>query len=134
MSIATIDFGPAPLKLDSLRRTLLAMPGVVEEMPFGPSALVYKILAMKMFALISWNEQPLRINLKCDPTYALFLREQYAAITPGYHMNKQHWNSITLDGTVAPAKLMALIEDSYQLVVQKMTRKDRQRLLYLSSS
>ena len=112
---------------------LLDMPGVTEDMPFGPSALVSKILAVKMFALISWNEDPLRINLKCDPVYALFLREQYAAIKPGYHMNKQHWNTITLDDSITEEKLTSMIEDSYQLVTQKMTRKDRQRLLYLSS-
>lgn len=110
------------------------MPAVTEEMPFGPAALVYKILAAKMFALISWNEVPVRINLKCDPSYALFLRQQYAAIKPGYHMNKQHWNTITLDGSIAEIKIASMIEDSYQLVVQKMTRKDRQRLRYLSSS
>lgn len=102
-------------------------------MPFGPTALVYKILAAKMFALISWNEDPLRINLKCDPMYALFLREQHAAIKPGYHMNKRHWNTITLDGTIEERKIVSMIEDSYRLVVQKMTRADRRRLLYLTS-
>jgi len=121
------------LKLDSLRDLLLNMPAVAEEMPFGPAALVYKILELKMFALISWNEDPLRINLKCEPTYALFLREQYEAIVPGYHMNKQHWNTIILNGTIEEPKIVSMVEDSYQLVVQKMTRKNQQRLLYLSS-
>ncbi len=121
------------MKLDSLRTMLRDMPGVVEEMPFGPAALVYKILALKMFALVSWNEEPVRINLKCDPSYALFLREQYAAVRPGYHMNKQHWNTVTLDGSIDEAKVVSMIEDSYELVVRKMTRKDRQRLTYLTS-
>jgi len=104
------------------------MPAVAEEMPFGPAALVYKILELKMFALISWNEDPLRINLKCEPTYALFLREQYEAIVPGYHMNKQHWNTIILNGTIEEPKIVSMVEDSYQLVEQKMTRKNQQRM------
>lgn len=120
------------MELDSLRTMLRDMPGVVEEMPFGPAALIYKILALKMFALVSWNETPVRINLKCEPSYALFLREQFAAVTPGYHMNKQHWNTVTLDGSIVEAKIVSMIEDSYQLVVQKMTSKDQQRLRYLS--
>ena len=125
--------GAAKLKLETLRTMLLEMPGAIEDMPFGPAALVYKILELKMFALVSWNEDPLRINLKCDPTYALFLREQFAAIRPGYHMNKQHWNTVILDGSVSEDVLASMIEDSYKLVVQNMTRLDRQRLVFLGS-
>ena len=121
------------MKLETLRTMLLEMPGAIEDMPFGPAALVYKILELKMFALVSWNEDPLRINLKCDPTYALFLREQFAAIRPGYHMNKQHWNTVILDGSVSEDVLASMIEDSYKLVVQNMTRLDRQRLVFLGS-
>ena len=121
------------MKLETLRTMLLEMPGAIEDMPFGPAALVYKILELKMFALVSWNEDPLRINLKCDPTYALFLREQFAAIRPGYHMNKQHWNTVILNGSVSEDVLASMIEDSYKLVVQNMTRLDRQRLLFLGS-
>ena len=121
------------MKLETLRTMLLEMPGAIEDMPFGPAALVYKILESKMFALVSWNEDPLRINLKCDPTYALFLREQFAAIRPGYHMNKQHWNTVDLDGSVSEDVLASMIEDSYKLVVQNMTRLDRQLLVFLGS-
>jgi predicted DNA-binding protein (MmcQ/YjbR family) len=128
-----IAAGPEKLKLETLRTMLLKMPGAIEDMPFGPAALVYKILEVKMFALVSWNEDPLRINLKCDPTYAMFLREQYAAVSPGYHMNKQHWNTIILDGSVSEDEIASMIDDSYHLVVQNMTKLEQQRLFFLSS-
>jgi predicted DNA-binding protein (MmcQ/YjbR family) len=128
-----IAAGPEKLKLETLRTMLLKMPGAIEDMPFGPAALVYKILEARMFALVSWNEDPLRINLKCDPTYAMFLREQYAAVRPGYHMNKQHWNTIILDGSVSEDEIASMIDDSYHLVVQNMTKLDQQRLFFLAS-
>lgn len=93
----------------------LTKPGAEETTPFGPDTLVYKV-GGKLFALTSPDEFPARINLKCDPERAITLRDEYAAILPGYHMNKRHWNTLVLDGTL-PAKLVReLIDHSYALV------------------
>lgn len=104
----------------------LSLPQVAETTPFGPDVLVYKV-AEKMFALAIPDEFPARINLKCDPDRALELRDRHENIIPGYHMNKKHWNTLILDGSL-PAKLVReLIEHSYQLVAASLparTRKD----------
>jgi predicted DNA-binding protein (MmcQ/YjbR family) len=99
----------------------LSKPGAEETTPFGPDTLVYKV-GGKMFALASPDDFPSSINLKCDPERALMLRDEYAAITPGYHMNKRHWNTLVLDGSV-PAKLVReLIDHSYALVVASLPK------------
>ena len=79
----------------------LSKPGTTASYPFGEGTLVLKVLD-KMFALISEDSKPLRINLKCDPEDALALRKQYTAITPGYHMNKKHWNTLEMNGSLPP--------------------------------
>jgi predicted DNA-binding protein (MmcQ/YjbR family) len=101
--------------LESLRAYLLAKEGSVEEQPFGPDALVFKVKD-KMFALIAWREDPLSITLKCDPEEAQVLRRMYAAVQPGYHMNKRHWNTVTLDGSVPADEVHYMIDSSYALV------------------
>lgn len=93
----------------------LGKPGAEETTPFGPDVLVYKV-GGKMFGLTSPDDFPASINLKCDPDRALLLRDQYPAITPGYHMNKKHWNTIVLDGSVPSSLLRELIDHSYELV------------------
>ena len=113
--------------LKELQTYVLAFKGAGEETPFGPEALVYKV-AGKMFALISWTDDPLTISLKCDPDEALFLREHFPAITPGYHMNKRHWNTVTLDGSVPEDDLRYMIDQSYRLVVKGLPLKIRQTL------
>ncbi|MFX8633212.1 MmcQ/YjbR family DNA-binding protein, partial [Acinetobacter baumannii] len=81
-------------------------PGVEETLPFGPDTLVFKV-KNKVFLLISLDAQPLRFNVKCDPTYALELREEYPdTILPGYHMNKKHWNTIVVNGVLSKKLLM----------------------------
>jgi predicted DNA-binding protein (MmcQ/YjbR family) len=94
----------------------LSKPGAEETMPFGPNALVYKV-GGKMFALTSPDDFPAWLNLKCDPERSLELRDHYAAITPGYHMNKRHWNTVLLDGSVPSELVRELIDHSYDLVV-----------------
>ena len=116
------------MKLDSLRTYLLTKNGVTEEQPFGPDALVFKVVG-KMFALIAWQETPLRINLKCDPDLALTLRARYRAVIPGYHMNKKHWNTIILDDTIPEGEVLGMIDHSYMLVVKGLKKADRQKLL-----
>ena len=115
------------MELETLRKTLLKKKRATEETPFGPEALVYKVMG-KMFALISWEANPLRINLKCDPDFALALRDQYPAITAGYHMNKKHWNSVVLDGSISESQLIDMIDDSYDLVVKGLKRVEKETL------
>jgi predicted DNA-binding protein (MmcQ/YjbR family) len=112
---------------DTLCVYLESKPGTRRDMPFGPDALVFKVLD-KMFALVAWQKDPLTISLKTDPVDAVILRKQYKAITPGYHMNKKHWNTITLDGSVPDDEIRLMIDESYDLVVQGMTRAKQSQL------
>ena len=112
---------------DSLCTYLESKPGDRRDMPFGSEVLVFKVLH-KMFALLAWQEDPLTITLKVEPVEALILRQQYSAVRPGYHMNKQHWNTVTLDGSIPEEALKQMIDDSYNLVVRGMTRADQARL------
>ncbi len=113
--------------LDALRERLNARPGASEDMPFGPDALVFKVKG-KMFALVSWRADPLRISLKCDPFEAEALRDEFDAIGPGYHLNKRHWNTVILDGSVPDFLLQHLIDQSYSLVVSKLKRSEQASL------
>lgn len=112
---------------DEAREYLLAMPATEECQPFGPDALVYKV-GGKMFALlmIGESEPVARLNLKCDPGRARELRETHDAIGPGYHMNKRHWNTLVLDGSLPPALVAELIEHSRALVVAGLPKRVRE--------
>ncbi|MBW8012584.1 MAG: MmcQ/YjbR family DNA-binding protein [Chloroflexi bacterium] len=112
---------------DSLRAYCLAKKSTSAGYPFGEGTLVLKVLT-KMFALIMENSQPLRMNLKCNPEDAQALRAEHKAIEPGYHMNKEHWNTLILDGSLPDALVAELIDHSYDLVVQGMKKVDRERL------
>jgi predicted DNA-binding protein (MmcQ/YjbR family) len=101
---------------DELRRWCLARPGAREEFPFGERVSVFKV-GGKMFALSMLGQRPLRVSLKCDPELASGLRAAHAAIEPGYHLNKRHWNTVTLDGSLADEMVLDMLEDSYDLVV-----------------
>jgi predicted DNA-binding protein (MmcQ/YjbR family) len=105
----------------------LSQPHATEETPFGPEVLVYKV-GEKMFALTDPGDFPPTMNLKCDPDRALDLRDRHASIRPGYHMNKRHWNTVTLDGSLPATLVHELIEHSYQLVVQGLPKKVREAL------
>lgn len=100
---------------------------VTESFPFGESTLVFKVVE-KMFALLDL-EFPLSINLKCDPEKALELRNHHPEITPGYHMNKKHWNTVAMEDFYDEALLKSLIDHSYNLVVEKLPSKDEKLLL-----
>src|SRR3954454_1669227 len=110
-----------------LKRSCLAMPGAAEEFPFGPNTSVFKVEG-KMFALSQLAGRPLSVSLKCDPELARSFREAYEAITAGYHLNKRHWNTIVLDGSVPEEMVLEMIEDSYDLVVASLS-KAKQRAL-----
>ena len=105
----------------------LSLPEAVEETPFGPDVLVYKVCG-KMFAATSPDDVPSRINLKCDPDKALDLRDKYEGIIPGFHMNKKHWNTILLDGEIPSELLKDLTKHSYDLVVASLKKADRERI------
>ena len=110
------------MDFETLRKYLFDKPGATEEFPFGPSAMVFKVKG-KMFALIAVEKTPLRINLKCDPELALHLRAAYSAVQPGYHMNKKHWNTITIDGSLPDEEIVTMIDDSYDLVVKGLGKR-----------
>jgi predicted DNA-binding protein (MmcQ/YjbR family) len=99
---------------DALRRWCRACPGATEEFPFGDQPSVFKV-GGKMFALSALESRPLRVSLKCEPELGEGLRATYPAIQPGYHLNKRHWVTITLDGSVPDETLFELLEDSYDL-------------------
>jgi len=105
----------------------LAQKAAEETTPFGPDVLVYKVCG-KMFALAIPDDVPPRVNLKCDPERAEELRDEYEAIIPGYHMNKRHWNTVILDGTLPEALVRELIDHSYELVVRGLRKADREGL------
>lgn len=110
-----------------IREWLMGFPGVSEEAPFGPEVPVYKV-AGKMFALLLPDEVPPRMNLKCDPERALELRDAHEAILPGYHMNKRHWNTLRLDGSLPGDLVRELIRHSYERVVSGLPKRERKRL------
>lgn len=110
----------------TFRECCLSLPAVTEGMPFGGDTLVFKIKG-KMFCLTGIDEFEL-INVKCDPAKALLLREEYPAVKPGYHMNKKHWNSVYIDGSISDKLIKEWITDSYHLVVNTLPKKDRQGL------
>ena len=110
-----------------LRRWCLEQNGAIEDFPFTPEHSVFKV-AGKMFALSALEREPLEVSVKCEPELAVELRNSYAAIRPGYHLNKQHWNTITLDGSLADQLVRDLIEDSYDLVVSGLPKRTQKEL------
>jgi len=110
------------MDLEGFREYCLKKHQVTEGMPFGEDVLVFKV-GGKIFALGSIDEIPPRINLKCDPDLALDLRDRYEEVTPGYHMNKKHWNTVALSGRISDAKLRQMIDHSYDLVVANLPKE-----------
>lgn len=113
------------MTLENLREFCIGMKGVTESFPFNDDALVFKVMG-KMFVLTSLEDKTL--NLKCDPEKAMALREQYPSVTPGYHMNKKYWNTIQLDGSIPERLIREWIVDSYRLVAEGLTGKQRKEL------
>ena len=107
---------------DELRRLCLEFLGAEETFPFGEDVSVFKI-AGKIFALSGLRSTPLKVSLKCDPDLAVQLRDTYPEIRPGYHLNKRHWNTVTVDGALPDQMVRDMIEDSYDLVKPKRARR-----------
>jgi predicted DNA-binding protein (MmcQ/YjbR family) len=111
-----------------LRKLCLGFPGAFEDFPFGPEHSVFKVEG-KLFAISALRGSPLKVSLKCEPELAEQLRASFPeAIAPGYHLNKRHWNTVLLDGSVPDAMVRDMVEDSYDLIVAAMPRAVRERL------
>ncbi len=105
------------MNIEKLREFCISKPNVTEGFPFGEDTLVFKVKG-KIFALANLSDDP-SINLKCNPEFALELRERFASVQPGYHMNKKHWNTIHLDGSIPDNEVLNWIDHSYELIVGK---------------
>ena len=110
------------MNLSELTYTLLAFAGATEEYPWGSSPMVIKV-GGKMFAIVGLEADPLKISLKADPEDAIIQRNMYEAVQPGYHLNKEHWNTVILDDSIPDKLLKQMIDESYQLVSKKLSRK-----------
>jgi predicted DNA-binding protein (MmcQ/YjbR family) len=116
----------------AMRRFLGTLPGAVEEEPFGPGVWVWKV-GGRMVALLNQTGEPPSLSLKCDPVRALDLRAAFPAITAGYHLNKEHWNSLALDGSLPAALVEELARHSHDLVCAGLPKAQRQRIQLLAS-
>jgi predicted DNA-binding protein (MmcQ/YjbR family) len=112
------------MDIEILRNYCISKQLVEESFPFNESTLVFKV-AGKMFLLVDINSRPLSFNIKCDPAKAIELREKYDSVKPGYHMNKQHWNTIECDGSVNSKLILKWVDDSYDLIVSSLPKKLR---------
>jgi predicted DNA-binding protein (MmcQ/YjbR family) len=108
----------------ALKRVCLSFAGAEETFPFGPETSVFKVSG-KIYAISHLQGDPLSVSIKCDPLLAEELRAAHPAITPGYHLNKRHWNTVVLDGSLPDGMIADMIEDSYDLVVSRLPRARR---------
>jgi predicted DNA-binding protein (MmcQ/YjbR family) len=109
---------------DTLKAFCLGLNGAVETFPFSEGLSVFKV-GSKVFALTALADEPLKVSLKCDPELAVQLREKYACIVPGWHLNKRHWNTVTVEAPLPDTLLRELVEDSYDLIVTQLPRKQQ---------
>lgn len=120
------------MNFDTARSYLLGKPESSLDFPFGPRVLVFKI-SNKMFATLGLNGDLANMNLKCDPQEAIMLRDVFDTVIPGYHMNKTHWNTLILDGSIPVPEIERMIDRSFGLVVRGLRKSERQRLELLYS-
>ena len=118
------------MHIEQLREYCIHKKGVTEHFPFDETTLVFKVMN-KMYALVGldhWEQGEAKINLKCDPEWAEELRDEYESINPGFHMNKKHWNTVTLNNDVSDAFAFELIDHSYNLIVKSLPKKLQEEL------
>jgi predicted DNA-binding protein (MmcQ/YjbR family) len=113
------------MKYAAIRRYMLNKPEALEDFPFGPDVAVMKICG-KMFATLVLQDGVARTNLKCDPEEALLLRDLFDAVIPGYHMNKKHWNTVILDGSIPRGEIERMVDNAYALVLKGVPKAKRQ--------
>ena len=115
------------MNVEDINEYCLSKKGASEDFPFDEETLVFKVMG-KMFALIPLERIPLQINLKCEPELAVELRERYEAVRPGFHMNKKHWNTILVDGSLRNELIYRWIDDSYNLVLKGLRKTEKEKL------
>jgi len=115
------------MNIEEITEYCLNKKGVTEEFPFDEDTLVLKVMG-KIFLLASLEKIPLQINLKCNPEEAVELREKYEAVIPGYHMNKQHWNTVIIDNSIPPKNILSWIDNSYNLIVSGLKKSKKEEL------
>ena len=120
------------MNLEELRAYCLQKKGALVDFPFDDVTMVIKV-GGKMFILLAIDNDPLWINLKCDPFNAEELRERYEAVSPGYHMNKRHWNTVSMDKTIPDNIIKKMIDDSYELVFSKLSKKNKELIMQSKS-
>ncbi len=116
------------ITLKDIRRYCNEKKGVTEDFPFDMSTLVFRV-GTRIFLLTDIDSEELAMNLKCDPFLSLELRRRYPQITPGYHMNKKHWNTVLVDGAIPDEEVYMLIDHSYELVLKGLKKPERERIL-----
>ena len=116
------------MNLEEIRAYCLQKKGASIDFPFDDVTMVIKV-GGNMFILIAIDSDPLWINLKCEPFIAEDLRERYNAVTPGYHMNKRHWNTVSMDNTIPDDIIKEMIDDSYELVFSKLSKKNKESIM-----
>jgi len=121
------------MHIEAFRDYCLAKAGTEECLPFDKDTLVFKVMG-KMFALTSLSSESFGVNLKCDPQRSVELRERYPEVEAGYHMNKKHWNTVAFDGSLSDKLLAELIDHSYELVVNKLTKKKQKELQEIANN
>lgn len=115
------------MDFEQLKKYLFNKPESKLEFPFGRDTMVFKVMG-KMYALIPWDADPLRLSLKCDPDLSIHLREVHPAITPGYHLSKIHWNTVIVDGSLDDELILEMIDHSYDLVVSLLPKRLKNQL------
>jgi predicted DNA-binding protein (MmcQ/YjbR family) len=115
------------MRIETFAAFAMKFPETSEEQPFGPSVDVYKVVG-KVFAILSPEDTPPAISLKCEPLLAIELREEFEAVIPGYHLNKSHWNTVILDGSVPDSEIKKMITHSYKQVIAGLPKATRQRV------
>jgi predicted DNA-binding protein (MmcQ/YjbR family) len=115
------------MNVEELRIYCLSKKSVTESFPFNEDTLVFKVMG-KIFALVNLNSD-LSINLKCQPEKAIEIREHYPAVIPGFHMNKKHWNTVNIDDSIEDRIIYQWIDDSYNLIVNSLSKKQRENLI-----
>jgi predicted DNA-binding protein (MmcQ/YjbR family) len=113
---------------DQVLEICASYPAAVEDYPFGDGVAVFKV-GGRMFAIVALDGDPGSVNLKCEPGLAAALRARYPAVRPGYHQDKRHWNTVELDGSVPDDEWRDMIDQSYELIVDRLPRAARARLL-----
>lgn len=112
------------MELQEIKDYCLIKAGTAETYPFGPEPIVFKVLS-KIFVLLSVKNNKISLSLKCDPFLAQNLRMQYLAVKPGYHLNKEHWNTVTIDGTIPESEIYWMIDHSYEMVVRSLSKAEK---------